>query len=134
MARLVGSGGMAAALTAAALSVVLAGCKDSGLPGKNLPLDQARTKPFRYSTYDAQADPPPARVDGRTWRAAGPAEPIPAGLLVPVDAGAGVPMFSLTTDPAPHSRLYLKTGDLYTPYAMVDGGRGRMESQQAEHD
>jgi hypothetical protein len=119
---------------AATLVLVLAGCRDSGLPGENLPLEEARTKPFRYSTYDAHADLPSAEVDGRTWRAAGPAEPIPAVLLAPVEAGAGKEMFALTTDPAPYTRLYLKTGDMYTPYAMVDGGQGRMEQHQPGHD
>jgi len=123
MARQVGAGGTAAMAGATALLLALTACRDSGLPGKNLPLEEARTKPFRYSVYDATADLPAAEVDGRTWRAAGPAESIPASLLTPVEAGAGHEMFALTTDPPPRARLYMKTGDLYTPYAAVDAGR-----------
>jgi hypothetical protein len=123
MARPMGAGGAAALLGTTAILLALTACRDSGLPGKNLPLDEARTKPFRYSVYDANADLPAAQVDGRTWRAAGPAESIPAGLLVPVEAGGGREMFALATDSPPRARLYMKTGDLYTPFAAVDAGR-----------
>jgi hypothetical protein len=116
------------------VAVALSGCVDSGLPGKNLPLEQARTKPFRYSVYDAASDLPAAEVAGRTWRPAGPPEPVPASLLVPVESMGAHDVFSLSTDPAPHSRLYVRTGTLYTPYARVDGGHaGAAPAETTRH-
>jgi hypothetical protein len=115
-----------------AACVALAGCVDSGLPGKNLPLEEAHAKPFRYSTYDASADLPVAHMDGRAWRPAGPPEFVPASMLQPAMASGVSAAFTLRTDAAPIDRLYVPSGDRYVPYALVDGGRttGSTESHE----
>jgi hypothetical protein len=105
---------------AAAGLVLVAGCVDSGLPGENLPVEQARTKPLAYAVYDSTLDIPPVTVDGRVWMPAGPAEPIPAGLLVQVATDGDRTVYALTSDPEPYARLYVRSGENHVPMARAD--------------
>jgi hypothetical protein len=120
-------------VTAMAGAIGLGGCVDSGLPGKNLPLEEARVKPFRYSVYDATGNLPAAEVNGQTWRAVGPPEPVAAALLVPVVATGAHDVFALATDRLPYDRLYVRTGTMYSPYARVDGGTPGAQPAEAAH-
>ena len=59
-------------LTALGLAVVFAGCRDSGLPGKNLPHAQARTTEWRYPAYEADpASEALYQLFGRRWHVSG---------------------------------------------------------------
>lgn len=104
--------------TAFLACVLAAGCVDSGLPGENLPLEDARTRPLHYDLYDENAAPAAVHYDGLDWIVAGPALTIADGLLTAVpDAGDGV--FALTSDGEHHKRLYLRTTEGLLPLASV---------------
>jgi hypothetical protein len=107
-------GGSAGRVGAGALVLLAIGCVDSGLPGKNLPLEEARTRPFRYEVYEARAVEP-VRIEDREWVAAGAPMQIPPRLLTPVTPDGNV--FALTTDASPRSRLYLRSETGYIPLA-----------------
>ena len=111
--------GMAGALT-------LTACVDSGLPGKNLPREEAMRVPPPYPLYErASANQPLAAgigVAGRAWLGvAGAAAPygltarreLPASMLASVGQVAGASIYSLAWDEPPFDRLYgrLPTGD-----------------------
>lgn len=93
-----------------------AGCKDSGLPGKNLPLAAAaRNQTWGYPTYE----PSPARVVGgerivtasdRKWLVMEPTERIPADRLREVATVGGTGIYALSWDVAPYDRLYAPEG------------------------
>ncbi len=109
------------ARTAAILGslALLAACVDSGLPDKNLPLDQATIRPFRYQVYDASRDVAPVRAMDRDWRPAGPATSIPESLLTRVATDNNRDVFALATETAPYSRLYVKAdGGGFVPMAI----------------
>jgi hypothetical protein len=99
--------------------LVFAGCKDSGLPGMNLPLEEARTRPFRYSTYDAAANVPPVRIQDRTWMVAGPPIAIQESLLRRIGADGAREVYALTTDNEPFDRLYVRVDSRYAPLAAT---------------
>ena len=111
--------GMAGALT-------LTACVDSGLPGMNLPLEEAMRVPPPYPLYErAPATQPLAAgigVAGRAWLGiAGAAPPyglsagreLPATMLESVGQVEGASIYSLAWDEAPFDRLYarLPSGD-----------------------
>jgi len=110
--------GLRAALGLAILSV--AACTDSGLPGKNLPLDEAESKPMEYSLYDGASNVPAVRFGDHVWLAAGPTEQIQEHLLARVGDDSGRDVFALVTDPAPHTRLYVRDGHGFAPLAPAN--------------
>ena len=99
---------------AAVLAIAAGGCVDSGLPGKNLPLEEARTRPFRYSVYEARPSSP-VRVADREWVAAGAPIAIPLRLLTPVTPDGNV--YALSTDAEPWTRLYRRSESGFIPLA-----------------
>jgi len=97
--------------------LALAGCRDSGLPDRNLPLDQAEQRALPYSLHE----PAPAggiRYDGAEWVVAGRPMQISASLLVPVEVEGGE-AWALATDAPPRDRLYVNSGDAWTPLARA---------------
>ena len=89
-------------------SVILMGaCRDSGLPGKNLPHAQAQAAEWRYPVYQAIEESETLyQVDGRRWQRTGGMESIPQDMLQQVGEGAGVTLHALKWDKAPFDRLY----------------------------
>jgi hypothetical protein len=94
-----------------AVALALPGCKDSGLPDRNLPLDQARHREFGYPGYQPTADNAPVAVAGRHWIRSLPVETIPMRLLVPVGNADGTLVYALRGARPPYSRLYTPIGD-----------------------
>lgn len=94
----------------------LSACKDSGLPDRNTPIDQAMNAESRYPLYDA-ADPrtDPAAVafefDGQRWSASGAAVSVPPRLLRTVGSTAQGQLHALVWDERPYTRLYIATAD-----------------------
>lgn len=103
-----------------AMIITFVACRDSGLPGMNLPLEEAQAKPPPYVLYDAAGNVAPVRFADRDWRTAGPVERINEQLLVRVTVDAGRDVFALATDPEPHSRLYVRSAQGFVPLAPVD--------------
>jgi hypothetical protein len=115
-AELVRRGTIGCLGAAVAMVAMLGGCRDSGLPDRNLPLEEARTRPFRYSVYEP-ASVPPVRVADRDWIAAGLPMSIPQRLLTPVTPDGNV--FALASDASPWTRLYRRSAAGYTPLAPL---------------
>jgi hypothetical protein len=110
-------------LVAIALAAVIgvAGCKDSGLPDRNLPVEEARQREYRYPAYQPAADPAPVAAAGRLWIRSLPVETIPTHLLVPVADAEAVQLYALRGARAPYGRLYAPVGDgTWTPYLRLD--------------
>lgn len=109
----------AIALSAA---LVLAGCKDSGLPGKNLPHEEAKHVAFRYPVYEnSAASADLIEVAGRKWQVTHEMLRVPSSMLVPVEATGDVSVFALETDGAPYDRLYTTgTNGHYSVVAQAD--------------
>jgi len=104
----------------ALLAATAAGCKDSGLPGRNTPLAVADTAGWTYPAYDMGATHA-IRVWDHDWMVAAPALRIPADLLVEVARDRGRDIFALVTDTEPYSRLYLEEDGTYGPvYAPLE--------------
>lgn len=121
MTRPVGTGGGRSAwMVLAAVTLILGACRDSGLPGKNLPLTEAENRPFRYAVYDVAAPAVAAQsviqADSARWMIAGGAQPIRPGLLAPVAAEGGAQIFAPTWERAPYDRLWVRVSDgMYKP-------------------
>lgn len=99
----------------AALVALLAvtGCKDSGLPGMNLPLQVAEHKPTPYILYTSgaiQGQPDLREVDGEHWLVGGGEEQIPDALMAAIGTGQGAQLHALAWDTPPHDRLYERVG------------------------
>jgi hypothetical protein len=105
----------------AALGFALAaGCVDSGLPDRNLPLEEAEHRPFRYQVYDVRPEAEAiVHHDDSDWAVAGAAERIPASALVPAGAGGSQALFSLASDAAPFDRLYMESEGGWIPLARI---------------
>lgn len=112
--------------------IAAVGCVDSGLPGKNLPLEEARVKPPVYETYDSGHPMAPIHFGDHDWMAAGHAVNIADRLLAPV-AGAGDNVFVLATDNEPYSRLYVRTDHGLIPLAPVPVQGEMPAAAEAEH-
>jgi hypothetical protein len=99
-------------LAAVVAALALAGCKDSGLPGMNLPLQVAEHKPTPYVLYTPAAASGQRQVlemDGEHWLLTSAEEAIPDALLGPAGAaGEGEPR-ALAWDSPPYDRLYQRT-------------------------
>jgi hypothetical protein len=115
----------------ALLAVISSGCVDSGLPGKNLPLDVARHREWSYPLYQAAVQPSglPDLIsfDGGTW-ALQAAPFVEAGLesalqrdpqlLRPVSGGEAQ-FLALAWDEAPFDRLFLRAPSGLRSYERV---------------
>jgi hypothetical protein len=119
MGRKVGRGWTAIG-AAALLAATAAGCKDSGLPGRNTQLAVADTAGWTYPAYD-MGTTHPVRVWEHDWMVAAPAIRIPDDRLVEVAKDGDREVFALVTDREPYSRLYLKEQGTYGPvYAPLE--------------
>lgn len=99
----------------------LTACRDSGLPDRNLPLDQARHREYGYPAYEPAANTVPVAVAGRHWIRSLPVETIPARLLVSVSDADGTPVYALRGARPPYSRLYTPVGvDRWAPLLRLN--------------
>ncbi|MEO5511528.1 MAG: hypothetical protein ABIV28_06310 [Longimicrobiales bacterium] len=115
--------GKSAAWSAAIFTVLaLGGCKDSGLPGKNRPLNEAMQSEWRYPAYEQVAGADSVMsLAGHRWQITGEKQTIPSRLLAPVATVNGAEIFSLKSDVAPYDRLYSATTDgKYSVIANID--------------
>jgi hypothetical protein len=98
-----------------------AGCRDSGLAGKNLPREDARHRESRYPAYQPAADHTPIALAGRHWVGTLPIESLPDRLLVPVGSGNGETLYAPRGRQTPYSRLYARVGEgRWRPYVRLD--------------
>jgi len=118
--------------TALLAGLIAAGCVDSGLPGKNMPLEEARVKPPVYQTYDSGHAMAPIHFGDHDWMVAGAPLSIADGLLTPIE-GAGDNLFALATDTEPYSRLYVRTDHGLLPLAPVPVQGEMPAAAEAEH-
>ncbi|MEX0892280.1 MAG: hypothetical protein WEB88_08925 [Gemmatimonadota bacterium] len=96
-------------LATAVAVLALAGCKDSGLPGMNLPLQVAEHKPTPYPLYaypQGQLQLDAAEVAGRDWLLVRVEERIPDAMLVAVGGVNGAQHYVLAWDMEPYDRVY----------------------------
>jgi hypothetical protein len=101
--------------------VVLSGCRDVGLPDRNLPLEEAQQREYGYQVYEASASRPAVAMGGRHWIQSTPAETVPARLLVPVGTSGGTTLYALRGEEAPYSRLYSPAADgRWAPYLRLN--------------
>src|SRR4051794_21708180 len=92
--------------------VMLAGCNEWGLPGKNRELSDVTSKEWRYAVYEKSPEmSKPMIVAGHTWQVTGLTEAVPASMLAPASVVQGTQLFSLKTDAAPYDRLYTRRDD-----------------------
>ena len=91
---------------------LLGACRDSGLPGKNLPQAEARSREFRYAVYQPLAESEALyQVDGRRWQVTGAVETVPDDMLRQVGGAGGLSLQALSWDTAPYDRLYTARPD-----------------------
>jgi hypothetical protein len=100
-------------LLAVAASMVLGGCRDSGLPDRNLPRAEAEQRTYGYPAYQPFA---PALtevwdLDGRRWQLSAHVETIDAARLRSVANANGTAMYALSWDEQPLDRLYTPVGE-----------------------
>lgn len=109
--------------TILALAGALAGaaCVDSGLPGKNLPLEQAMQKAPPYTLYETATPTEPMAagiaVAGRAWTGTSahhpplglvPGSELPARYLSQIGAIEGAAVYALAWDESPFDHLYAR--------------------------
>lgn len=99
----------------------MAACKDSGLPGRNTPIDEAMRAEWRYPLYQpADAAAGPIQLDGQRWVASQAAVEIPPHLLRPVATSEQGQLHALIWDQQPYTRLYLAApGGEWTPVDRI---------------
>jgi hypothetical protein len=103
------------------LGVALTACKDSGLPDRNVPLQEARHRQYSYPTYQPLANNAPVAAAGRHWVRSAAVEEIPAGVLVPVASVDGTQLYAVRGAQAPYSRLYAPVGtNRWAPYLRLN--------------
>lgn len=119
--------------------VVLSGCQELGLPGRNTPEAEAAAREWRYDVYDvagpadalpevvlsgspaAAAGAATDRSEPTRWLASAEETHIPASLLRPVANASGIMLYALSWDQAPYDRLYAAADgpDTYNPLHPV---------------
>jgi hypothetical protein len=98
----------------------LTACRDSGLPDRNLPLQEARHRQYSFVAYEP-ANQPPIAFAGRHWIRSLPIETIPVARLEAVGAVDGTELFALRGARTPYSRLYAPAGeDRWAPYLRLN--------------
>lgn len=96
-------------------------CKDSGLPDRNLPIDEARNREFRFTAYQPTADNATIAFAGRHWMRTLPVETIAPNVLMPVGSADGVQFHAVRGSRAPYSRLYAPVGEgRWAPYVRLN--------------
>lgn len=99
----------------------LTACRDSGLPDRNLPLQEARHRQYSFVAYEPTANNPPIAFAGRHWIRSLPVESIPAARLEAVGSVDGAQLFALRGARTPYSRLYTPVGDdQWAPYLRLN--------------
>jgi hypothetical protein len=93
-------------LLALVCAAAMSACRDNGLPDRNLPLEEARAREFRYPAYQASENNAPVAMGGRHWIRSLPVETVPARMLVQIGNAEGTPLYALRGQQAPYSRLY----------------------------
>jgi hypothetical protein len=112
---------MAAVAAVMLCGASLGACRDSGLPGKNLPRQEARNRQSRYPAYQPAPDHSPVVVAGRQWLGALPIESIPDRMLVPVGSANGQTLYAQRGRQAPYSRIYSRVSEgRWRPYVRLD--------------
>ena len=125
----------------AATIIALAGCKDSGLPDRNLPIDEAQHRApdalvqavhpeSRPEAEGAEAHAGmsmatrPITIGGQTFAASGTPASMDAAGLTQVGSVGGMGFFAARGDDAPYDRLYMAHGEQgYVTYVpMHDSG------------
>jgi len=97
---------------AALLAAVPFGCRDNGLPDRNLPLDQAASRTYNYPAYQPYAGEVEVwQLGGHRWQAGAHVETIEARLLQSVANANGTALYALVWDREPHDRLYSPVGE-----------------------
>lgn len=116
-----GSGRRWASLVVTSVTALtLVGCVDSGLPDRNLPLEEAEHREFRYEVYQPRtAAESLLHHEDSDWAVAGGPEHIPASQLVSAGMAGVQEVFALATDAAPIDRLYLETVRGWIPFVKV---------------
>ena len=100
---------------------VLSGCRDNGLPNRNLPLAEAQQREFRYQVYEPGQNSPALAMGGRHWVRSLPVETVPARMLVQVGTVDGTQLFALRGEEAPYSRLYSPVSqNRWSPYLRLN--------------
>lgn len=108
-------------MLALACVAVLTACKDSGLPDRNLPFQEARNRQFAYPAYQPLANAAPVAAAGRHWLPSAAVEQIPSNVLVPVATVDGRQLYAVRGAQAPFSRLYAPAGPgRWTPYLRLN--------------
>jgi hypothetical protein len=108
-------------LLALACVAALTACRDSGLPDKNLPLQEARHRQFSYPAYQPLANNAPVAAAGRHWLRSAAVETIPVAKLVPVASADGIQLYAVRGARTPYSRLYAPVGpDRWAPYLRLN--------------
>jgi len=148
-------------LATIAAIVGVAGCKDSGLPDRNLPFDEAAHRPpdalvqAVHPETRAGADASaaggmpqddahagaasmatrPIAIGEQTFVASGHPSSMDAGALSQVGNVGGMGFFAATGDEAPYDRLYMAHGEAgYITYMPVhDGGDASQRQATFEH-
>lgn len=92
--------------------ILVAGCRDSGLPHRNTPADQARLQAWRYPVYEVATPLTDAAAGVYTlgeqrFIATAAVEHVPERLLRPVGTAQGRQLFALSWDRSPFDRLYM---------------------------
>lgn len=102
-------------------AAAMAACKDSGLPGRNTPIDEALNAEWRYPLYQsADAAAGALQLDGQRWVPSQTTVAIPQRLLRPVATSARGQLHALTWDQQPYTRLYLAApGGEWTPVNRI---------------
>jgi hypothetical protein len=94
------------------LAALPAGCRDNGLPDRNLPLDQAERRTFNYPAYQPYGGKVEVwELAGQRWQAGARVETIEARLLRSVANANGTAVYALEWDRPPHDRLYTPVGE-----------------------
>ena len=145
-------------LATTAAIVGLAGCKDSGLPDRNLPFDEAahrapdslvmavhpETRPGAEAhaaggmpqdeahAGETSMATRPIAIGDQTFVASGQPSSMDAGGLSQVGNVGGMGFFAATGDEAPYDRLYMAHGDAgYITYMPVHDSSGDAAQRQA---
>lgn len=109
------------ALAVLLVAGVAAGCKDSGLPDRNLPKADAERRTYEYPAYQAAVEPQVWELAGRRWQAGGPVEAIDSTLLRAVASAGGATIYALEWDEEPYDRLFTPAaGGGWQPVEALD--------------
>jgi len=112
---------------AAAIIAVLAtvACRDSGLPNRNTPVEEAAQREPPYPLYESAGSAQAGAlglytIGERRYLPSAAAERIPPLLLRPLGVAGGQQIVALVWDTEPYDRLYLSAPDgRYHPLTRV---------------